>query len=295
MAVSDQVFVTFGGTGKQGGAVARELLRRGHRVRAVVRDPQADRARALAAAGAEVVAGDMDDPASLDVAMRGAYGVYSMQTFTGPDGFDGELRQGRAVADAAARADIAHLVYGSAGGAERASGVEHFENKGRVERYIAQLGLPATVLRPAFFIDNFAGMGPVWADGELVLTIALKPETTLQMIATDDIGYFAGEVFDHPGRYVGRQLEIAGDELTGPQMAEVFWRVSGIPTRFRSQPVEELRAMGEEAVTMFAWFDSQGFQADLPTLHRVHPAPVTLEDWARKHWTAPPQEARTTD
>uniref|UniRef100_A0AAU2VEY1 NmrA/HSCARG family protein n=1 Tax=Streptomyces sp. NBC_00003 TaxID=2903608 RepID=A0AAU2VEY1_9ACTN len=286
---SDDVYVVFGATGKQGGAVARALLRRGHRVRTVVRDPRTIRANELAAAGAELAVGDMEDPLSLDAALKDAYGVFSVQTFTGPDGSAGEIRQGKAVASAAARAEVAHFVYSSVGGAERASGVEHFENKGRIEEHITALGLPATVLRPTMFIENFTGMGPVWQNGELTLTLALAPDTTLQMIATDDIGHLAAEAFAHPDDYRGRQIEIAGDELTGPQMADVFQQICGRPVRFRSQPLAELRALSEEAAVMFGWFDAHGFRADLPALRTIHPGLISLETWAAEHWAPPAQ------
>lgn len=178
-----RTILVLGATGNQGGSVARELLRRGRPVRALTRDPRSAKAQELAAAGAEVVSGDLDDPRSLDAAFRGVYGVYSVQTFMGPGGIEAEERQGRAVAEAAARAEVAHLVYGSVGGAERDSGVPHFDSKARIERHITGLGLPATMLRPTYFINNFAFMGPVRDADGLVLTLALKPGTALQMIA----------------------------------------------------------------------------------------------------------------
>jgi uncharacterized protein YbjT (DUF2867 family) len=273
--MADDAIVVLGGTGRQGGAVARELLRRGHPVRAVVRDPA--KARPLAAAGAELVRGDLDDPAS-----PGAYGVFSVQTFTGPDGLAGEVRQGRAVADAAARAGIRHLVYSSVAGAERDSGIPHFESKYEVERHIAELGLPATILRPVFFLDNFAEMGPQPADGGgQVLTLALPPDVPLQMIASRDIGAFAADAFEQPETYLGSAVEIAGDELTPTRIAEVFTEVTGEPTTFRAQPVEELRAYSAEMATMFAWFAAAGFRADLPALRRLRPDLTTLADWLR--------------
>ncbi|MEU6056483.1 NmrA/HSCARG family protein [Streptomyces xanthochromogenes] len=288
MATSQEaVIVVFGGTGRQGGAVARELLRRGRKVRAVVRNIESDGARALADQGAVLVKGDMEDPQSLDAALQGAHGVYSVQTFEGPDGSVGEIRQGKAVADAAQRAGIKHFVYGSVGGAERSSGVEHFESKGEIERHIAGLGLPATVLRPTMFLSNFSGMGPALVDDELVLTVALDADTVLQMIAVEDIGVFAADAFEDPEHFIGRQIEIAGDALTGPQMAEVFARVSGIPTRFQSLPIEEIRKFSEEAAVMFDWFNKKGYIADLPALRATHPDLITLETWVRKNWTAP--------
>ncbi|WP_052849238.1 NmrA/HSCARG family protein [Streptomyces avicenniae] len=288
MTDGTDVVVVFGGTGRQGGAVARELLRRGRTVRAVVRDPSSDGARSLAGAGAELATGDMDDAASLDAALRGAYGVYSVQTFTGPDGPEGEVRQGGLVAEAAARAGVSQFVYGSVGGAERGSGVAHFESKGRVERRIEALGLPATILRPVFFMENFQGpLGPARRDGALVLALPLRPTTALQMIAVADVGVLAADAFDDPAGHLDRRIEIAGDELTGPRMAEVFAEVAGEPVRWETTPVEDVRARDEESATMFTWFDTRGYAADLPALRAQRPELRTLAVWARDNWAPP--------
>ncbi|QMU68779.1 NmrA/HSCARG family protein [Streptacidiphilus sp. P02-A3a] len=281
-----QILVT-GATGRQGGSVARELLERGWAVRALVRDPRAPAALALAERGAELVRGDLDDQESLRAATRGAYGVFSVQTFATPAGVAGEERQGRALADAAARERVAHFVYSSVGGAERASGVPHFESKAAIERHLEGLGLPATVLRPVMFIDNFAAIGPSPVDGELVLSLALAPGTVLQLIATRDIAVFAADAFDDPGAWTGRQLEIAGDELTGPQMAEAFAEAAAAPVRFQELPIERLRAMSEEMALMFDWFNREGYRADLPALRERHPGLTTLRSWLRETgWTA---------
>ena len=286
MADSKIVLVT-GATGRQGGATARELSSRGWTVHALVRDPDRPEAQALRRHGVTLVRGDLEDPAGLDAALRGVYGVYSVQTFTGPDGLAGEVRQGKAVAHAAIRAGVAHFVYGSVGGSDRSSGVAHFETKGEVEKHIAALGLPATVLRPTFFISNFEGMGPQWVDGELVLTLALEPRTKLQMIAPEDIGVFAADAFDAPADHIGRGIEIAGDELAGAQMAEIFTRTAGRPVRFHSQPIAQVREFSEELAVMFDWFNTIGFRADLAGLRMQHPNLITLETWVSKHWTVP--------
>ena len=233
------------------------------------------------------MAGDLDDPPSLEAALKGAYGVYSVQTFTGPGGIEAEERQGRAVAEAAEQAGVEHFVYGSVGGANRNSGVPHFESKGRIESHIGGLNLPTTVLRPAFFINNFAAVGPSRAENGLVLALGLKPETKLQMFAPEEIGLFAADAFDNPGEYIGRELELATDELTGPEMAAVFEQVSGLPTRFQELGIDQVRQFNEEMGLMFAWFNAEGFRADLPALRAQHPGLTSLEDWARRSWTAP--------
>ncbi|MFC7381741.1 NmrA/HSCARG family protein [Sphaerisporangium rhizosphaerae] len=284
-----QIILVTGATGRQGGATARELLARGRTVHALVRDPDKPEAVALKESGAILVRGDMDDPASLDAALRGVHGLYSVQTFTGPDGTAGEIRQGKAVADAATRAGVRHFVYGSVGGADRPSKVRHFESKRAVEEHLTELGLPATILRSPFFMSNFKDLGPRWADGELVLTLALSPQTKLQMITPEDIGVIAADAFDAPAEFIGRGIEIAGDELTGPQMAEVFARAAGTSVRFHSQPIEQVRAFSAELANMFDWFNTTGFKADLPSLRARHRNLTTLDAWVSEHWTPPAQ------
>jgi uncharacterized protein YbjT (DUF2867 family) len=282
MSVRPGWIMVIGATGRQGGSVARELLGRGWEVRALVRDPQAPAARKLADHGAVLVRGDLDDTASLQAALRGAHGVFSVQTFTTPEGVTGEERQGRSVADVAARERVAHVVYSSVGGAERRSGVPHFESKAAIERHIEALGLPATILRPTMFIDNFASFGPTLVDGELVLSLGLAPETVLQMIATRDIAVFAADAFDDPRHWIGRQVEIAGDALTGPQMAEAFAEAAGLPGRFQELPIEQLRAVNRELAAMFDWFNREGYRADLAALRERHPDLTTLRSWLRE-------------
>ncbi|MFC8275560.1 NmrA/HSCARG family protein [Streptomyces sp. NPDC057271] len=286
MAVEETIMV-LGGTGRQGGAVARELLRRGHAVRALVRDPAKEEARALAEAGAVLVRGDLDDEASLAAAMDGVHGVFSVQTFRGPGGCEAEERQGRAVADAAVRAGVKHFVYSSVGGADRDTRVPHFESKLRIEEYLRSLDLPLTVLRPVMFHDILLDIAPRRVQDELVLAMWLDPETSVQLIATSDIGVFAADAFEDPEGWLGRTVEIAGDDLTGPQMAAAFEAVSGIPTRFQQLPIEPLRASREDLANMFDWFERDGYRADLPALRGRRPDLVSLESWLAENWTAP--------
>ncbi|MEU9713194.1 NmrA/HSCARG family protein [Streptomyces sp. NPDC047967] len=286
MAVEETIMV-LGGTGRQGGAVARELLRRGHAVRALVRDPAKEEAKALAEAGAVLVRGDLDDEASLAAAMDGVHGVFSVQTFRGPGGCEAEERQGRAVADAAVRAGVKHFVYSSVGGADRDTRVPHFESKLRIEEYLRSLDLPLTVLRPVMFHDILLDIAPRRVQDELVLAMWLDPGTSVQLIATSDIGVFAADAFEDPEGWLGRTVEIAGDDLTGPQMAAAFEAVSGIPTRFQQLPIEPLRASREDLANMFDWFERDGYRADLSALRGRRPDLVSLESWLAENWTAP--------
>ncbi|MEU0370865.1 NmrA/HSCARG family protein [Streptomyces sp. NPDC006283] len=274
-AIDGTILVT-GATGLQGGATARELLRRGHTVAALVRDPDAQAARALADLGVTPVRGDLDDEASLRSAMEGVHGVFSVQTFMTPKGLGGEVRQGRAVARAAKAAGVAHVVYSSVGGAERHSGVPHFESKRHIERYLQELGVPVTVLRPSFFMDNFAAHGPQNVDGTLVVQLALKPDTRVQFIAVEDIGFFAAEAFEQPAKYLGRSVELAGDELSATQVAEAFAARTGLPARFEELPLDAVAGNpyipnAPEISLMFEWFQEHGYRADIAALRAEHP------------------------
>ncbi|MEV7438336.1 NmrA/HSCARG family protein [Streptomyces griseoviridis] len=269
------VLVT-GATGLQGGAVARELVRRGRATAALVRDPDSAAARKLAERGVTLVRGDLDDEASLRAAMDGVSGVFSAQTFMASAGLGGEVRQGRAVARAALAAGVAHVVYTSVGGAERHSGVPHFDSKRAIERYLAQLGVPTTVLRPTFFMDNFAAHGVPSEDGTLVVRLALKPDTRVQFIAVEDIGFFAAQAFERPREYLGRAVEIAGDELTATEVAGAFAKRTGLPARFEELPLDTVAANphiphAPEISLMFEWFQEHGYRADIPALRAEHP------------------------
>ncbi|GII04666.1 NmrA/HSCARG family protein [Planobispora takensis] len=281
MSETKTVLVT-GATGGQGGAVARRLLDGGWAVRALVRDPDGQGAGELRALGAEPVTGDLDDPRSLRAAVRGVHGVFSVQPadLTDPDP-EAEVRRGRNVADAAEAAGVAHLVYSSVGAVGRGSGVAHFETKAEIEAYIDALGVPATVLRPVFFMENWLSMMPRARNGERVASIALDPGTPLQMIALADIGRIAADAFGRPAEFVGRKIEIAGDELTVRQIAEAFTSADGVPTRFERQPIEELRAAAGEVANMFDWFDRKGYGADVAALRERYPRLLTFEAWLR--------------
>ena len=147
--------LVIGATGKQGGAVARHLLKDGWEVRALVRDPNKDEARALLEQGAELVQGDLYDRASLDTALEGAYGAFGVTNYWLPDvGYEGEIKQGKLLADAAKGADIQHFLYTSVGAAHRGMGQKHFESKWIVERYLEGMDLPHTIVRPVAFMDN---------------------------------------------------------------------------------------------------------------------------------------------
>jgi len=283
MVDAERSVLVSGATGRQGGAVVRHLLAMGWKPRALSRNPDGAAAQELVRLGVEVVQGDLEDPASLERAVRGVHGVFSVQDFWAV-GAKREVAQGKNLADAAAKAGVEHVVYSSVGGAERRSGIDHWESKWEIERHIRGLGLPATMLRPVAFMENYyvAQVEIGILKGRLVDPV--RPDKTYQTIASDDIGAFAALAFARPAEFVGLELEIAGSELTNPQAAAVFSRVLGRPVKFRRLPMAVVRlAMGKEGYQMFRWFNESGFQADIAGLRRRYPEVHlhSLEEWLR--------------
>ncbi len=242
---ADRPILVTGATGQQGGAVLRHLRMRGFAVRALTRDVHSPAARTLAATGVAVIQGDFDDRASLDRALAGMDGAYAVQTPYQSGGVEGELRQGIAFADAAKAASIQHLVYNSVGSADRQTGIPHFESKYQIEAHIRAIGLPHTLLRPVFLMENFLANRDTIVSG--TLAEPLLPATPLQMVAVDDIGAFAALAFAAPAQWIGRAIDLAGDELTMPQAGECFGRVIGRPVQYVQVPMAEFRrTRGEE-------------------------------------------------
>jgi uncharacterized protein YbjT (DUF2867 family) len=279
----DKTVLITGATGRQGGAVIRHMLHKGWRLRALTRQCSSYAAERLARQGVELVRGDLEDPASLERATLGVYGVFSVQDFWAV-GAKREVQQGKNLAEAAKKAGVEHFVYSSVGGAERNSGIDHFESKWEIEKHIRKLGLPATMLRPVAFMENYyidqVEIGIL--KGKLMDPI--RGDKPYQTIATDDIGAFVALAFEKPAEFVGLELEIAGSELTNPETAETFSRVLGRPVKFQQLPMPLVRVvLGKEFYQMFRWFNQEGFRAEIKELRRRYPEVglQTLEQWLR--------------
>src|SRR5215472_12493400 len=154
MANADRIVLVTGATGRQGGSVIRHMHPRAWKLRALTRDPDSPAAQELVYKGIEVVKGDLEKPVTLEPASRDVYGIYSVQDFWAV-GARREVQQGKNLADAAKKAGVRHVVSSSVGGAERNTGIPHWESKWEIENYIRKLALPATILRPAAFMETY--------------------------------------------------------------------------------------------------------------------------------------------
>ncbi len=281
MKKGENLILVMGATGQQGGAVARALLSAGHKVRAMTRNTTSDAATALAKAGAKVVQGNFDDGNSVKAAMDGAWGAFAVQN-SWEAGIEGEETQGKNIAQWAKDAGIRHYVYTSVGSAHRNTGIPHFDNKWRVEETIRGLGLPSfTILRPVFFMENFAS--PFFKPGidEGAVTVGIGAETKLQMIAAADIGQYGRVAFERHEDLNGRAIDIAGDELTMPETATKISSAAGREISFQPAPIDQVRQFSDDFATMLEWFDSSGFEADIEgNVNEFGIVPTQFADWA---------------
>lgn len=283
-ATAAPLIAVVGGTGHQGGSVIDALLAQGARVRALVRDPDRPAARALADRGVELSVGGFTDPAALGSLFDGVDAAFAMTT-PFPGGTAQESASGIAIADAAAPAGVPHLVFSSVGGAERASGVPHFESKRRVEEHIETLGIHHTFLRPVFFMDNLSGFMTSVENGQVVVRMALPDGIPLQMVAVRDIGRAAAAILLGGTEVEGSSVEIAGDTLTGSQIAEAIGEHAGLHARYEALPLEAIASFGDMA-EMFRWFaETPAYQADFEATRALVPDALDLRGWlASSNW-----------
>lgn len=279
----DPVLVT-GATGTHGGAVVRALLAAGHRVRALTRDPRADRSRQLAGLGAELVAGDLLDGESLRAAMIGTAAVYAVTTpFS--DSPKAELEQGKQIIAAAARAEVSWLILASVASADRATGIPHFESKAQIEQHLRSSRVPNTVVAPSYFYENLGDPVETIANGELILP--LTESRPLQQVALADLGRLVASLVDRRVEFLGARIEVAGDQPTPEQMAAALAVAGGRPVRYRRISLEEIAERSGDLATMYRFLEQTGYQVDLDALRGRFPELnwTSFAAWARDAMT----------
>jgi len=256
-----------GATGTQGGAVVDHLLADSEQweIYGLTRDATSDGAEALEARGVTVVEGDLTDADRMAELVDGMDAVYGVTMFM-EQGTDVEVEQGVTLAEAAADAGVDHFVYSSVGSADADTGLPHFESKWAVEQRIEELGLPTTVIRPVFFMQNFAYMmRDDIMDGQL--TMPLREGVSLAVVDATDIGQAVVAALSDPDAFLGEVITLAGDDLTLEEFAAAFSDHLGHEVEPIHAGVEDYREMaGDELADMFQWFNDVGYDIDIPTL-----------------------------
>ncbi|WP_405187928.1 NmrA family NAD(P)-binding protein [Streptomyces anulatus] len=294
------VLVT-GATGRQGGAAARALLAAGLPVRALVRDPLAPRAKEVEALGAELVTGDLSVRSSLDPACAGVRAVFSVQmppmSDSGVD-FAGELAQATHLIEAARAADVPQFVQSSTSGTGRhtetpgwaegdwAALEPYFDTKQAILEKVRGAGFARwAVVKPAFFMENLPQLAPAGPRGGLATVV--RPDTTLALVACEDIGAAVAHAVRDPDRFHGVELELAGDRLTMEQVAEVLSAVWGVPVEAPSMELDEALAAGMPAWGAgHLWSNAITQPARPEFATELGIAVTSFADWAHRNLTA---------
>ena len=281
----ENVVLVTGGTGSQGGATVTHLLAaKKVRVRVLTRNLESPKAKSLAARGVELVKGDFEDVASLRTALAGVSAAFSVQQWTEKGGTAAEELNGKRFADAVKASGSPHLVYSSAEGAERKSGLGHYESKWAIEQHIRDLKLPATILRPVGFMDALGV--PAMQRGMYLGMFRANWGVShrVQFVATYDIGWFAARALEDPERYAGRVIPLAGDELNVADIIRTYKTVTGHKPWVAPIPAFVAKMMmPKEFADMFRWIREKGFEADIAKVRQEYPQMLTFAGWVKKY------------
>jgi uncharacterized protein YbjT (DUF2867 family) len=305
-----KIITVFGATGAQGGGLAHAILNDPNSefaVRAVTRDPNSDKAKELARLGAEVVTADIDDKESMQKALAGAYGAYFVTFFWAHFSAEKETAEARNMAAAAKEAGIKHAIWStledvrtfvpldndSMPTLQGKYKVPHFDGKGEGDHFFAEAGVPVTYLMASFYWDNmiYFGMGPKkGADGKFYFTLPMG-DKKMAGIGAEDIGKCAYGIFKRGGEFIGKTVGIAGDQLTGDEMAASLSTALGKEVVYNTVTPAQYRAFGfpgaDDLGNMFQFYAE--FEAhcnktrDMKLSKELNPDLLSFEAWLNKY------------
>jgi len=304
-----KVIAVVGATGAQGSGLARAIIAdKGgdFTVRAITRNPQSEKARALASAGAEVVAANVDDEASLRRAFDGAYGAFCVTFFWDHFSAEREIAEAAAMARAAKAAGVRHVIWSTLDDTRKFMRLDdprmptlhgkykvpHFDGKGEADQAFREAGVPTTFLLTSFYWENFIyfGAGPKPApDGTLALTMPMG-DKKLPAIGVEDIGKCAYGIFKRPD-LIGKTVGIAGGHETGEELAAGLTKALGVPVRYNDVPPDVYRSFGfpgaDDMGNMFQF--KRDFNDDyvksrsIETARSLNPELQSYEQWLATH------------
>jgi uncharacterized protein YbjT (DUF2867 family) len=312
-----KIIAVIGATGAQGGGLAQAILNDKNGdflLRAITRNTNSDKAKALADAGAEVVSADMDSMESLEAAFKGAYGVYAVTNYWEHFSPEKEISQSENIARAAKNAGIKHIIWSTLEDTRLwvplddnrmptlmdKYKVPHFDAKGESDKFFTEIGVPVTFLLTSFYWDNFIyfGLGPKKGpDGKLSITIPMG-DKKLPGIAAGDIGKCAYGIFKKGNEYIGKTVGISGEHLTGLQMANSFSKALGTEVTYNGVPFDVFRNFGfpgaDDLGNMFQFkHDFEDYFCGIRKLDEsraLNPELQTFESWLEKNKNSIPLE-----
>lgn len=307
---SQKIITVFGATGAQGGGLAHSILHdKNHEfsVRAVTRDPNSDKAKELSKLGAEVIFADVDDAAAVQRSLNGAYGAYFVTFFWAHYSPEKENAEAAIFAQAAKNAGLKHAIWSTLEDTREfvplsdnrmptlnvKYKVPHFDGKGESDKLFTEAGVPTTFLLPSFYWENFIyfGSGPKrGADGKLALTLPVG-DSKIAGIAAEDIGKCAYGIFKKGEELVGKKIGVAGEQLTGHQMADALTRALGEEVVYNKIPAATYRSFGfpgaEDLGNMFQFYDEFEKEVnkvrDVDFSKQLNPELQSFDQWLAKN------------
>lgn len=279
MTNNKTIFVT-GGTGNQGGAVARSLSQHGFTVKVLTRNPDSAKSLSLKKLNIELVKGNLNNADTYREHLRDVYGIFSVQSFE--EGVDKEINQGITLATLGKELGIQHFLYSSVFGAPLNTGVPHMDSKFKIENYIKQTGLPFTIIRPTSLFENF--LIPQVKKGILKgkLIQPINRDTIQQYIAAEDIGNAAVKIFLNSHEYLGRTIPLATEQLSTHEVADTFSKVLNKKIEYKKLPVLITRLfLGNGLYKMFKWMNEKSVfpKEDIEATRKEFPGLLSLKDW----------------
>lgn len=280
METFQKIFVT-GATGNLGGASARNLLRQGFHVKALVRD----RLKLNADKNLEIIKGDLNDPGTYRQYLQDCDAVFCNLSYD--QGTDKEISQGVALIDLSKHNNIKHVVYSSVIGCDLDTGIPHWESKNRIEHHIKTSGLNHTILRPSSLYENFLRpqVKSRILKGKLVLPT--KKYTVQQFISAEDVGRITTRIFSDPEKFRSKTIHLAAEQMNGEQLAAAFTKAMQRQIKFQQLPMFITRlVMGRDLTKMFKWVDNNNscFVKDLQAFKNEFGGVLSLEEWIKIHF-----------
>lgn len=307
---SKKIITVFGATGAQGGGLVRAILEDKNSeftARAVTRDINSDKAQELARLGAEVVAADIDDPQSVEKALEGSYGAYFVTFFWAHFSVEKEQAEAAIFANAAKKAGLKHAIWSTLEDTREyiplsdnrmptlqgKYKVPHFDGKGESDKLFIEAGVPTTFLLASFYWDNFIyfGAGPKRGeDGKLALTLPIG-DSKMAGIAAEDIGKCAYGIFKKGNELVGKKVGVAGEHLSGKEMADAMSKAVGEPVVYNKVPAEVYRGFGfpgaDDLGNMFQFYDEFEKELnktrDVANSKQLNPGLMNFDQWLKKY------------
>ncbi|XP_066294009.1 nmrA-like family domain-containing protein 1 [Branchiostoma lanceolatum] len=285
--MAGSVVVVFGATGLQGGGVANALLEDSYvKVRAVTRNASSAKAKALQERGAEVVEGNYDDPGSLERALQGAHGMFVVTNYMEHQEFDRDVKQGKAVADAAKGTGVQHVVFSSLENVQKTMGFPclFYDSKAEIEEYMKSIGLPVTIVKYPAYYENYINFGPrKLADGTYELGYAMEG-AAMHAVSVADMGFAIRTIFKNRAEWLGRTVGFSGDKLTVQQHAVILSKHLAPkvfkPTKMTTEEYSKLGFPGAEQIAnMFKFYRLGNPDRSVELTRQLYPGTRSLDQW----------------